>query len=177
MVRPARRRLPLAATLALALWAAPAIVLGHVGLVGSDPEAGTNLDAAPTEVTLTFDGELDPDGSSFTVSDHHGEVVGSGDVDLDIADRNVLSGPVSISEPGVYTVGWTVLGADGHEIGGSFSFGYATDEAIPPGGESGHGHENPDTALPMQGPPPTTLTGLLLLAMAGLLGIRRLAVR
>jgi methionine-rich copper-binding protein CopC len=169
-------RLLAATSLALALAATPTLVLGHVALVSSDPEAGTNLDTAPSEVTLTFDGELDPDGSGFTVTDHHGDEVGSGEVDLDVADRNVLAGPVTIDEPGVYTVEWTVLGTDGHEITGSFSFGYATDEEIPEG-EAGHGHENPDTALPIRGLSPLTAAGLLFIVLAGVVAVRRSAVR
>jgi methionine-rich copper-binding protein CopC len=144
-------RLITAIVLAGALGAVPAVALAHVELVSSDPEPGSNLETPPDEVTLTFDGELDPDGSSFTVEDHHGEVVGEGVVDLDVADRNVMAGTVSISEPGVYTVEWTVLGADGHE--------------------------NPDTALPAAGPGTTTLAGLLLVVLAALATVRRVLVR
>ncbi len=176
MHRNSSLRVPVAAGLALALATVPALALGHVALVSSDPEAGANLDTAPTEVTLTFDGELDPDGSGFTVADHHGDEVGSGELDLDVADRNVVTGPVTIDEPGVYTVEWAVLGTDGHEITGSFSFGYATDEEIPEG-EDGHGHENPDTALAVNGTSPLTAAGMLLIMLAGLVAVRRASVR
>ena len=92
-------RLPLAAlALGAALAALPAVAVAHAELVSSDPEAGANLDAAPSEVTLTFDDELEPDGSGFTVTDHHDDEVGSGTLDLDVADRNILAGGVSISE-------------------------------------------------------------------------------
>ncbi len=113
----------------------------HVELISSSPEAGANLDSAPTEVTVTFDDEVDPDHSTFTVTDADGNEVGSGEVDLTVADRNVLRGDVSVSDPGVYTVNYTVAGVDGHEIDGTFSFGYNTEEAIPEptGGE----HEDP----------------------------------
>lgn len=177
MPREALFRFVAATSLALGLSAMPALALGHVAFVSSDPEAGTNLDTAPTEVILTFDGELDPGGSGFTVTDHRGDEVGNGEVDLDVADRNVVAGPVTIDEPGVYTVKWTVLGADGHEISGSFSFGYATDEEISQGEGSGHGHENPDTALPLGGPSALTAAGLLLGLLAGLAAVRRVAVR
>lgn len=170
-------RLPLAAfALGAALAALPAVTVAHAELVSSDPEVGANLDAAPSEVTLTFDDELEPDGSGFTVTDHHGDEVGGGTLDLDVADRNVLAGAVSISEPGVYTVEWTVLGIDGHEITGSFSFGYATDEEIPDG-EDGHGHESPDTALHEPARAPLAAIGLGLLTAAALLAVRRFAVR
>lgn len=164
----------LALVVALVLGAVPAVAAAHVELESSSPAAGANLDAAPTEVTLTFDGELDPDGSSFTVVDHHGEEVGGGGVDLDVADRNVLTGPVTIGEPGVYTVEWTVLGVDGHEISGEFSFGYATDEEIPEGESDGHGHESPDTAMgPSRTGSPLSGVGLALLGLAAVLGLRR----
>jgi methionine-rich copper-binding protein CopC len=172
---PLRRSLAVLA-LGAALAAVPAVAVAHAELVSSDPEAGANLETAPSEVTITFDDELGPDGSGFTVTDHHGDEVGSGTLDLDIADRNVLAGAVSISEPGVYTVEWTVVGIDGHEISGSFSFGYATDEEIPDA-EDGHSHENPDTALPAPPSAPLVILGLGLLALAALLAIRRVVLR
>lgn len=156
----------------------PAVASAHVHLVSTSPEAGANLEDAPGEVTLTFDGELDPAGSSFVVSNDHGEEVGNGEVDLGVADRNVLRGVVSISEPGVYTADWTVLGVDGHEITGSFSFRYATDEGIPEGETEDHGHENPDTAMRTdRDATPITVTGVLLIALAGVAGLRRAVVR
>lgn len=171
---PGRRALA-PAGLALALSAVPAMALGHVSLESSSPEAGENLQTAPTEVTLTFDGELDPADSTFSVVDHDGMEVGSGEVDLDVADRNVMTGSVDITEPGVYTVEWSVVGADGHEITGAFSFGFATDEDIPEA-TGGHGHEPPDTAMGGASIDPLLAAGLALLALAWLVAVRRLAV-
>lgn len=156
----------------------PAVATAHVHLVSTSPEAGANLEDAPDEVTLTFDGELDPAGSGFTVNDHHGEEVGSGEFDLAVADRSVLRGAVNITEPGVYTVDWTVLGVDGHEITGSFSFGYASDAEIPDGEGDGHEYESPDTAIATsRGASPLTATGLLLLMLAAVASLRRAVVR
>lgn len=158
------------------LLAIPAAASAHVELVSSSPAAGSNVDTAPTEVTVTFDDELDPDHSSFSVTDGDGNEVGSGEVDLTVADRNVLRGEVSISDPGVYTVSYTVAGVDGHEIEGTFSFGFNTQEAIPDptGGEH---DEGPDTALPYDPPSPLPLVGVLLLGLAAALGMRRLTLR
>jgi copper resistance protein C len=173
---PTHMRLLIAAATAAALLMLPATVLGHVEVTSSSPAAGENLDTAPTEVTVTFDDELDPDKSTFTVTDADGNEVGSGEVDLSVADRNVLSGPVTISDPGVYTVSYTVAGLDGHVIEGTFSFGYNADDTIPEptGGED---HDNPDTALPRPVAPLAPMLGGILLALGCLLAVRRLVTR
>jgi methionine-rich copper-binding protein CopC len=167
------RMLTLAAMLAgLCLLALPEAALGHVELISSSPAAGANVDTAPCDVTFTFDDELDPDLSSFTVTDADGTQVGSGAIDLTVADRNVMNGSVTVSAPGVYMVRYTVAGVDGHELHGTFSFGFQAVESIPAptGGEHG-----PDTALPAPRNPFSipVAGGLLLLVGAGCLALRR----
>jgi methionine-rich copper-binding protein CopC len=164
-------RLLLMAVTMLALLALPANTTAHVELISSSPEAGDNLDTAPTEVTITFDDELDPDLSSFTVTDAEESEVGSGEVDLTVADRNVMTGTVSIDDPGIYTVAYTVAGIDGHQLEGTFSFGLNALQQIPaPTGDD----EGPDTAMPAPEPPPLIeLAGGLLLVLALGLGLRR----
>jgi methionine-rich copper-binding protein CopC len=166
------RTLLAGASIAALLAALPAVAAAHAELESSDPAAGENLDTAPTEVTLTFSEELDPDGSSFTVTDADGHEVGSGEVDLTVADRNVMAGDVTISDPGVYTVEYSVVAADGHESGGTISFGYNADEAIPESTSA----EPPNTALAGPGMPMAAL-GWLLVALAAVIGVRRLALR
>jgi MYXO-CTERM domain-containing protein len=155
----------LAVVAAVALFAAPTTALGHVSLVSSAPRAGQDLTTAPTLVTLTFDGELDPLESGFAVRGPQGGEVGVGTVDLQVADRNVLSGSVGITQPGIYTVEWAVVGTDGHEITGSFSFGYATDQEVPS-----------TTARPATPRSPLPPLGIALLALAGLIAVRRRTV-
>jgi hypothetical protein len=150
---------------AACLLALPAVALGHVELISSSPAAGANLDQAPTTVSITFDDELDPDLSSFTVTDVDGATVGSGDVDLTVADRNVMTGSLHVTDPGVFSVRYTVAGVDGHELAGSFSFGYQAQEGI--AGSGGHG---PDTAMEQPPSPLPLVAGMsLILTAAGLL--------
>jgi methionine-rich copper-binding protein CopC len=131
----------LGAVLAVFAWAAPAAA--HVALVRSFPVAGANLSTMPTQVTLIFDDELDPDLSSFTVTGPGPTDDGTGYVDLTVPDRNVMNTGVIITVPGIYTVTYTVAGVDGHRVEGSFSFGYRATTAIPdPTSEEG-----PDTAM------------------------------
>jgi methionine-rich copper-binding protein CopC len=159
-------------SIAALLVAVPAVAAAHAELESSTPAAGENLDTAPTEVTLTFDDELDPDGSTFTVVDADGQEVGSGEVDLTVADRNVLAGEVTITDPGVYTVEYTVVGDDGHAVSGTISFGYDADVAIPEPTE-----QAPNTALPSPSLPLTPLVGWLLVVLVGVIGVRRFTLR
>jgi methionine-rich copper-binding protein CopC len=145
-------------------------VTAHVELITSSPAAGTNLPTAPTEVTITFDDELDPDLSSFTVAGAGSVNVGGGEVDLTVADRNVMSGPVTITQPGVYTVSYHVAGVDGHALEGSFSFGYQATSAIP----EPTGDESPDAAMrEPSGRLGLLLLGALFLAASAFIVVRR----
>jgi hypothetical protein len=130
----------------------PAAASAHADLASSDPAAGDVLNQPPTEVVLTFSGELDPAGSAFTVTDEAGAVVGEGEVDLQVADRNVMRGDVTTDASGTFEVSWTALSADGHPEEGTFEFRVGDGSA-------------PNTALPA--PAPTWQLGLLLLMASG----------
>ena len=136
-------------------------VAAHESIISSDPAAGARLAEPPTEVVLVFSGELDPPGSSFVVVDASGADVGSGEVDLDVADRNVLRGDVTITGDGAYDVRWTAVAADGHAEEGTLSF------AVGPA-------TSPDTAMTTL--TPSTTLGLGLLGVAAALGLRRRSV-
>jgi copper resistance protein C len=145
------------------------VVAAHVELISSTPAAGENLLVPPTTVTIAFDDELDPDLSGFTVIGPGSAAVGMGVVDLTVADRNVLTGAVVVTIPGIYTVSYRVAGIDGHQLEGAFSFGYQATTTIP-GATS---NEGPDTAVRS----PQHRTGLILLGTVVLLISGTLAVR
>lgn len=147
----------------------PALAAAHTDLTESSPADGAQLDVPPTEVVLTFESEISDD-SSFTVTDADGKEVGSGELDLEAADRNVLHGEVSITEDGMYTVAYTIVGDDGDPIEGEVTFTV---------GEAGAGATPPDTAVPAPGLGLNALLlglGLLLVA-AGLAPRARIAPR
>ncbi len=148
-------RLMLAAVAAASLASAPAGALAHAELVSSSPAAGAQLDEPPRVVTLTFEGELQPDGSGFTITRAGAGEVGAGSLDLDVAERNVISGELTITQPGLYLVAWTVVALDGHGAAGELSFRY--DDA----------GSAPDTALPApEGPRALVVVGGLLVALS-----------
>lgn len=159
-------RLGLPTLFALLMVVFPAIVAAHVELAATSPSDGANLDEPPDEVVITFEGELDPEASEFTVTDSAGAEVGSGEVDLDVADRNEMRGDVDISEPGVYTVSWQATAADGHEESGEFRFGYRADPAATAA-------DAPNTAVShTDGAHAEVFAGLALIAAAVVLGAR-----
>jgi methionine-rich copper-binding protein CopC len=164
-----------------ALLVFPALAAAHAHLESTDPEAGANLDEPPTEVTVTFDDELQPDGSGFTVADADGNEVGDGSLDLDVAERNVLRGEVSITDPGLYTVSWEIVAEDGHPDSGEFTFGYRADaeRAAADAERAAAAAAAPDTALrPAEGHTPLGVIGVLLLVTGvGLAARRRLSLR
>ena len=138
----------------------PTAALGHAGLESSTPASGATLITAPTEVALVFAGELVPDGSGFTVTDDEGRTVGTGELDLAVAERNEIRGRVTIGRPGTFTVAWTSVAADGHREAGEFTFTY--------------GAAAPDTAARAPAGS-TTAIGSVLLLVAAALFLRRLA--
>jgi methionine-rich copper-binding protein CopC len=150
-----------------ALLLAPIPALAHAELAATIPEAGAELEAPPDEVVLVFEGELDAEASTFTVTDGDGTEVGRGEVDLQVAERNELRGPVTIDAPGEYTVAWSIVAADGHPDEGAFTFTVApADEA---------GGSTPDTALASpRGVSPLVLVGLALVLVAARMSRRRL---
>jgi methionine-rich copper-binding protein CopC len=145
----------------------PTTALAHTELTTSDPADGATITEAPVQVVLTFAGELD-EAAAFTVLDPDGEEVGTGALDLEVADRNVIRGDVEVSAVGEYTVAWSVIGDDGHEVEGEVVFTYD------PEGEA----TTPDTALPIGPAIPMGLVGMLLVVLAVTMSVRRtLAVR
>ena len=151
------------ATLALIVAALPAGVAAHSGLASSSPAADAELDAPPERVTLVFASGLRPDGSGFIVTDARAASVGTGALDLTVADRNELSGTVAITESGVYRVAWTAVAADRHRETGELTF---TVDIEP------DGVTPPDTALSRLSGSLRTL-GVTVLLGAAAVGLRR----
>jgi methionine-rich copper-binding protein CopC len=159
-MQPVRRIAPF--LLAGALAALPALTLAHTELASADPADGSTVSDAPDEVVLTFEGEVG-DGSTFVVLDPSGAEVGSGGLDLEVADRNVLRGQLEVAAAGVYTVAWSVVGEDEHPVEGEVTFTYE------PEGEA----SSPDTALASRTGSPVALIGALLVVLAAVIPVRR----
>lgn len=105
---------------ALTLVASPAVA--HDELIGSSPAAGSEVDALPAEITLTFSGVL-IDGAGTTqivVTDASGADITGGDP---VLDGTKVTQPLAASAaPGLVTVVWRVVSSDGHPVSDRFTF-------------------------------------------------------
>jgi copper transport protein len=113
------------AGLALAL---PAPALGHATLKWTEPERQSRVEAPPRELVLRLD-------QSVTASPDGIEVFAADGTKVSLAarqgadERFVTAGLRDVGR-GAYTVRWRALSADGHVVGGVFTFGVGV--AAPP---------------------------------------------
>ena len=106
------------ALLALALLTTPASA--HAYLLGADPADGSELEAAPETITLTFNEPIGTDAQSLRLFDTEGERVDDGPVDTDDAEVGIAV-PTDL-EDGAYVVAYRVVSADSHPIAGTLTF-------------------------------------------------------
>ncbi len=102
---------------AAAPWAA-----AHALLESSRPEANETLQAAPSQLVLTFTEPPDPTLSSIHLLDSSGTDVRLGTPD--VSGRTITLPIASTLADGTYTVSWRVVSrTDGHVTASSFAFG------------------------------------------------------
>ena len=119
---------------------APAVLLApvaaaHSVLISVDPEDGSQLDAAPEQIVLTFNEEVNQNFASVAVTagdDRTNRVTGE-----PMVDGETVTARVDDLAPGAYTVGYRVTSADGHVVSGSSVFTVAGAEGGAGAGEAG----------------------------------------
>ncbi|GAA3589906.1 hypothetical protein GCM10022198_12220 [Klugiella xanthotipulae] len=99
---------------------APSAASAHDQLISADPADGSELEAMPDSVTLTFSDTLLDIGTVVRVVDATDTAVTRGDLTLSGAS---VTQPLNTDAPdGTYTVVWRVVSGDGHPITGTFTF-------------------------------------------------------
>ena len=122
----ARRVLPLAAALGLALWwmngpERPA--MAHANLADARPAPNSVLETAPEAVIAWFTEPIEAGLSEIHVLDSLGVRVDEGDTAVDPNDPTAMSVGLEPLADGTYTVAWkNVSTVDGHLVRGSFLF-------------------------------------------------------
>src|SRR5688500_3493011 len=115
------------AALSLVLCGAPAAA--HAELISVSPADGEVLDAAPTEVVLTFSEPVSVTGGSVRVLDDDAEDVSTGTT---LENETITAALADSLADGTYTVVFEVISVDSHRIGGAsvFHVGAPTSEGL-----------------------------------------------
>lgn len=102
-----------------ALWLMPNVAMAHSKLEIAVPAQDATVTTSPQLIDLTFNTKVEK-LSNFKLLNAAGEQIAT---DKAIVDGTKMSG--AITEPltnGIYTVKWTIIGADGHSVEGDYSF-------------------------------------------------------
>lgn len=97
------------------------VVSAHAELVNARPEPGAQLADAPAEVRLTFNEPVAAQSSILVLGEGFEPVPGLVP-QLNANRPEEVYTPLPPLEPGTYTVQWSAVSQDGHEISGSYSF-------------------------------------------------------
>lgn len=103
-------------------------VLAHAELIASEPAAGAQLAESPAEIRLTFDEAVGGNSSIMLLTEGFEAIEGLVP-QFNPAQPEQMYTPLPELEPGVYTVQWTAASADGHEVGGTYTFSVGLVEA------------------------------------------------
>lgn len=103
-----------------ALLLVPTIAMAHAFPQSSQPAKGAVLTQAPTSVSITFNGDLEPLFNKLVVKNAKGKVVSQGQAK--VSGHRVLSVGVGTLASGVYHVFWQVTAKDGHHTKGEYTF-------------------------------------------------------
>jgi copper transport protein len=103
----------------------------HATLLSTEPAAGSVLTTAPHQIRLLFNEQIEPGLSRITLvaPDSHSLALR---VQGDPHDVHALVGSVDSLANGAYRVEWRVVSADGHPVGGNFSFSVGAAAEPPP---------------------------------------------
>lgn len=139
----------------------------------ASPAPGEILEQAPSQVRLTFEEELNEEGSSLQVFDLQGKQVdlGSGGVDLFDAQHAALVVDLPQLAPGAYNVRWRAALADGDASEGAYTFGVG-DVILPENPQPGEAGPAEQGAAPGERWLLPAVFGALLLAAAGVFLLR-----
>lgn len=98
----------------------------HAELIESSPAPGDELITSPTEIRLKFNETVTADSTIILFTPTFQTIAGLTTA-TDPNDPMVITASLPPLAPNSYTVQWTAVSADGHQITGSYTF-----EVLPP---------------------------------------------
>jgi len=100
------------------------LAFAHGDVVSSSPAADSTLIAAPTKISIEFDGKLQSIGNaqvnSITVTDNHGQIISN---PQSVVDGTKISNRLLLTDvTGLVSVHYRIVSEDGHPVEGDYSF-------------------------------------------------------
>ena len=109
-----------------ALLLVPVGVSAHAALAAATPVPDTTIGQSPKLVRVQLDQGADPALSQITLIDTSGRTVAGGSAQLASSDPTIMEVSLGPLSPGLYTVAWQTIPADGHLSKGNYSFTLST---------------------------------------------------
>lgn len=104
----------------------PVTAYAHSGLSTSTPAEGESLEVSPADIRFEFDTPIQQ--GEMTLTNEAGEKIELADVSVSELE---LIGQLNEELPnGPYTVDWSVISQDSHEVAGTLIFNVAAEEAV-----------------------------------------------
>lgn len=105
----------------------PRLSWAHAFVVESSPTENQILDKSPSQVSITFNEDLQSAYMSIKVTDETGKRVDTGEAELNPEHKATMKIKlIPGMKDGIYTVNWRALSADGHPINGVIPFQVGT---------------------------------------------------
>lgn len=104
----------------LTLLLAATVAFAHSVPVEATPAANSTV-SAPASIVVHFSEALEPKFSMLTLTDAAGRVVNKESSSVS-PDAKVMTLPLPVLAPGVYTVNWISVAVDAHRAQGSYKF-------------------------------------------------------
>lgn len=119
--RPSSLVLASCTFLLIAWLTATAVLYAHAELVSASPEPGAVVNNPLTEIQLTFSEPI-LIASEIVLFDANFQTMPAVTKKFSTTEPTILRATVPDLAPGTYTVQYTAVSDDGHEIGGSYAF-------------------------------------------------------
>ncbi|QHJ70043.1 copper resistance CopC family protein [Planococcus halotolerans] len=119
------------AAIAFLLLFLPVTAHAHSGLSSSMPAEGATLEGSPEEIQFLFESPIQQ--GDMTIKDESGNTVEVSDI---VFSEMELTGQLAEELPnGAYTVDWSAISQDSHEVTGTLTFNIAAEETEEPAAE------------------------------------------
>jgi methionine-rich copper-binding protein CopC len=112
----------LLALLAPIMVASQSVALAHAFLERASPTVGSEIPAAPPELSITFTEGVEPLFSTIVVDGPDGAAIDTGKAHRASGDERRLVVSLPKLTPGTYTVIWHATSVDTHKTEGSYKF-------------------------------------------------------